>query len=67
MRYIHLMRRLALAVALLAACDRVPGSAPRPGTDGAEKVKVIARGTPFDAKDYTAPGFVVILEFGADW
>lgn len=72
----------ASAVALLAACHEAPDPArgpsagefrnppapgPGPGTAGVEKIKVISRGTAYDPKDYRIPGYVVVLDFYADW
>lgn len=63
----------ALAVWLLASCSdssgpskAAPPAAP-PGATAPERDRVISRGTAFSKEDYLVPGYVVILDFYADW
>lgn len=56
-------RATIFLLASLAACAE-PKPEPRPGP---EKSRVIARGTRFEKADYILPGYVVILDLGADW
>ncbi|MBI2901348.1 MAG: hypothetical protein HYY17_14280 [Planctomycetes bacterium] len=55
------MRLLLLATLAMASCASQPAGPP------VEKTKVIAKGTAYAKSDYLVPGYVVILDFTADW
>jgi hypothetical protein len=73
----RLTNGMAMAfIALLAACRETgeppsrPASArpaPPASTSAPERIKVISHGGAYAREDYLIPGYVVVLDFYADW